>query len=226
MPVLRQQSGSDGSVGRHPFAVGEGDHPILGALPHGGRNGQRAQAEAPIPYEREVVVEPAPDPVPEALTDVPGQERAQPASQRGFVDFAHEVTEGCNDLLAGDRPEVRRSPGTTGALPGRPSPPRTPRRSPPPCRPASRGPRRPRARAPRSRRRRGRDPASAPRTRARAGRRPTSPRCRSARAPTARPRSTCPPRNRPPSARTNGWSPHNRDAKTPRNEVPAPAPPG
>ena len=72
VPVEQVGAGT-GDVGGEPLAVGRRYEAVLAALPDRDRGGDRVEVETPVAEQRQVVVEPPPDPRAERVPD-PGSE--------------------------------------------------------------------------------------------------------------------------------------------------------
>src|SRR5439155_22388877 len=82
-----------------PLAVREGDHPVLATLPERNRDGDLAQREAPIPGEREVIIEPAPDAVRDRSASRREQRVGERTRERGAVDVGEQPTDRVDQVL-------------------------------------------------------------------------------------------------------------------------------
>jgi hypothetical protein len=81
--------------------MGEGDHPVLAALPDRHRHPDAGQLEPPRPGERDVVVEPAPDAVGHRLAVRRRHIGSELAGERRHVDRRDKIAERRRHLLAG-----------------------------------------------------------------------------------------------------------------------------
>jgi hypothetical protein len=97
-----------------PRAVGEGDHPVVRALPHRDRDPEVGQVEPPGADEREVVVAPAGDAGGDGPAERVRDHVGEVTGQRRLVDLVDQAAQLFCYLLPGHR----REPGRNGVQEG------------------------------------------------------------------------------------------------------------
>ena len=105
MPIEQVGLGA-GDIGGQPLAVGGRYETVLAALPDRDRGRDRVEIEAPVAEQRQVVVEPTPDPRSQRVPDSDGDEPGVLAREHRRVGRRDEIAERLSHLLAGDRPET------------------------------------------------------------------------------------------------------------------------